>query len=168
MVKRALKKITDLLVVQGHSVGYVTFSICLGVFIACSPFIGLHTAMVFALSWLLDAHVAIVFAVTYLVSNPVTMVPLLAVEYIFGRWLFNSVLGIDLVKYNPSWMAWFNGKVGHYLSDYLGIPELCFWCFIAGGTIFALVIAIMAYPCTRQLVVYIVDKKKKNENNSAE
>lgn len=168
MVKQAFKKITDLLLLQGQSVSGVTFASCVGIFIALSPFIGLHTIMIFAFSWLLNCNVAIVFTVVYLVSNPITMVPLLAIEYIFGDWFFKDILRIDLLKYNPSWMDWFNAKVGHYLSDYLGIGELNFWAFIVGGTIFALLGALIAYPGMKRLFTYIADKKNIHENNSTE
>jgi len=166
MVKQAFKKITNLLG-QGQSVERITFSFCLGIFVACSPFIGFHTALLFVLSWLLQCNPVVVFTTVYLVSNPITMVPLLALDYIFGEWLFKTVLNIDLLKYNPSWMVWFNSKIGHYLSDYLGITELSFWSFILGGTILALIIALVAYPCIKPIFNYIAQKKNDYENNNA-
>lgn len=165
MIKRAFKKITDFLL-QGQSIEYITFSFCLGIFIACSPFLGFHTALIFALSWLLSTNVAVVFTTVYLINNPITMIPLLALDYIFGQWLFKSVLHIDLLPYNPSWMDWFNNKIGHYLSDYLHIKELSLWTHILGGTILALIVALLTYPIMKPIFKYIV--KKHNENNNSE
>lgn len=121
-------------------------SIALGLYLAFSPFVGLQTWIAFPLAPLLRANVAVAIIVLYAVSNPWAFIPIIVFNYMFSEWLIEGVLGYDLTPYNPVWMEWVNAKIGPYLYSWLGVDELCFWCFFIGSNIVALVITLAMYP----------------------
>jgi uncharacterized protein (DUF2062 family) len=131
----------------------LTFAFCWGTFIALAPIPGFHTPLLFLVSWLLGLNAVIVFAVVYLINNPWTMLPIYALDYLIGYWLVFSLAGIDLTPYNPSWMEWFNNKVGVYLGRYLGIKKLCLWYFLFGGFLLALLTSLSIYPFVKRLFI---------------
>lgn len=133
----------------------------LGIGIAFSPYLGFQTILIFVLSYLIHANAAITFTVVYLVNNPWTMIPIAAADYLVGQSLVEKILGLNLVIYNPSWMDWVNAKIGHYLVHYLGVSELCFWCFIIGGNILALSAGLMSYP----FLVYFYKKVTRKKHS---
>lgn len=135
----------------------LAWSTTLGIFLAFSPYLGFQTILVFVLSFLLRANSAIVFTVLYTINNPWTMIPIAALDYVFGHWLTATFLQIDLLEYNPSWMAWVNTKLAS-LTTYLGIEQLCFWCFFIGGNILAITAALLSYPFLRKLSSRIIKK----------
>jgi uncharacterized protein (DUF2062 family) len=65
----------------------LALSFCLGAYIAFSPFLGLHTAMVFVLGWLSRLNIPIIMAATHVVNNPWTMVPIYSADYGIGYYL---------------------------------------------------------------------------------
>ena len=91
------------------------------------------------------------------------MIPIAAFDYMVGHWLTETVLHLDLMRYNPSWMDWVNKKIGYYLIQYLGITELCFWCFIIGGAIVSLVISITMYPFVKYSLTRLL--RQRNREN---
>lgn len=113
----------------------------LGIFIAFSPFLGIHWLMTIAFAWIFSLNVAVIYAAAHVVNNPFTMVPVYWADYMFGKWLAHDIFGWDLYKFNPSWMQWLNLKL-----SCLGIPNLSLWTFIVGGNILGLLAAVMAYP----------------------
>ena len=151
------KKLMERLVKSEPSPGKLAWSISLGLFLAFSPYLGFQTLLVFVLSFVLRANSAVVFIVLYTVNNPWTLIPIAALDYIFGHWLTESVLGLDLLQYNPSWMHWVNTKLS-FLTAYLGIEQLCFWCFFIGGNIIACMVALLSYPFLRKLSSKIIEK----------
>lgn len=135
----------------------LAWSITLGIFLAFSPYVGLQTVLAFVLSYLLWANSAVVLIVLYTVSNPWTMIPIAAFDYMFGHWLVESVLGWNLEQYNPSWMEWVNNKISG-ITSYLGIESICFWCFMIGGNIIAITFAAASYPFLKNMCVRIINK----------
>jgi uncharacterized protein (DUF2062 family) len=154
------KKLMERLVKSESSPGKLAWSIALGIFLAFSPYLGFQTLLVFVLSFLFRANAAVVFIILYTVNNPWTMVPIIALDYVFGHWLLESLLGLDLLQYNPSWMDWINKKIG-YLTSYLGVEHLCFWCFFIGGNIIAISCAFISYPFLKRLSTKIIKKYSK-------
>jgi uncharacterized protein len=121
----------------------LALSCCLGIFIAFSPLLGLHTVMIFLLSWLFKLNTSVTFIVAYTINNPWTIIPIIMLEYFLGYFIAHDILNLDLMSYNPLFMDWVNKT----LQNYIGTEtELCLWCFIIGGTIFSLIASIIAYP----------------------
>ena len=115
-------------------------SVCAGVFIGLSPFMGLHTVMIFAFVWLFRLNLPVTFAVAYL-NNPWTVGPLLCVEYAIGR-LIVSFFGLAGYLHNPQWVSSCNSL----LSYYTGLPTICFWTFIIGASALTIIGTLLLYP----------------------
>lgn len=141
-MKKFLQKI-----IRSESSPYkLALAVTLGTSTAVSPFWGIQTWILFPLSWALKISPAISITILYLINNPWTMLPIAAADYYVGNWFTKSVLGVDLIKYNPSWMGWVNNKIGFYLMKYLGISELSLWSFVIGGILLSIVVAAITYP----------------------
>ena len=119
----------------------LAYASSVGIFIAFSPFLGIHWLLTIILAWALSLNIAVIYAVAHLVNNPFTMIPVYVADYAAGKFIIGRILGIDLFPYNPSWMNWLNLKL-----SCLGIPNLSLWTFIIGGNILGLLLAFAAYP----------------------
>lgn len=133
---------------------------CLGIFIAMSPFLGIQTWIAIPLSWLFRVNALVVITVLYIVNNPFTMIPIVLADYIVGHWIMVKWLHVDLASYNPSWIHWLELKIGPALHKYLGVTSICFWCYLAGGIILALLCSISLYPLLRFFFVRTMTKFK--------
>lgn len=173
MIIAYIKKILHKLVLAERSPTKLALSFCLGVYLAFSPFVGLQTWLVFPICWLFKLNVTVTLSTLYLVSNPFTMVPIILVGYMFGQWLFDKVLHIDAIAYNPAWLNSFIDFLAKYVVDlkkHLGV-DICFWCYMIGANILAILIAIALYPIMKRLfkklVLQIHGNLENNENNNA-
>jgi uncharacterized protein (DUF2062 family) len=115
-------------------------AIALAVYIAFSPFVGLHTAMSFCVAWYIEVNVALVLTVSMLINNPWTMVPVYGAGYWLGILLF-TWLDIDPYAFNPSWVAWCT----QWLERSLGFPSFSLWAFMVGGNVIGIAGALIAY-----------------------
>lgn len=168
-MKAYIKKVLDKLVLAERSPHKLALSFCLGNFIAWSPTIPLQTPLIFILSWLLRCNSAVTFTTVYIINNPLTMVPLYALDYAFGVFLFHKVLGMNLEQYNPSWIEKFNAFLSRYvdMKKYLGGGEFCFWCLLLGGLILAFLVSAALYPLMKRLFTRLIaelSKRKKEPN----
>lgn len=123
-----------------------------GIYIAISPFPGLHTAMVFFFSWLLRLNFFVTFAVNTVVNNPWTMVPVYAADYFCGNVVCYSFFGHNFIVLNPSWMNWFNNMIAHYL----GLEEISLCSFLIGGNLLGILCAVVSYPVVRYIFSKII------------
>lgn len=136
----------------------------LGLFIGFSPFLGLQTPLIFVLGYLFRLPISIVFSVTYLINNPfITMVPIILANYFTGYILFNYILPVDICYDNPSWFNWIAQKIQPCVA-YFGASKVCFWYFILGGVIFAILLSVPFYIPLRRLYTKLAQK---NENYRA-
>jgi len=106
-----MKKFIYKLISSEKSVTKLSLSFCFGVFIAWTPVIPLipvQTLLIFLFSWLFKLNTTVTFATVYLINNPFTMIPICFADYVFGSWLLNSILKIDLMPYNPKWINSFS------------------------------------------------------------
>lgn len=122
----------------------LAFSVSLAVFIAFSPFVGFHTAMVFLFAWLFALNAAILLAISMLINNPWTMVPIYAADHIVGDHLF-YLCGINGMELNPDWVS----SVNNWICYYTGLNGISFWAFLVGGTLLSIVLALIVYPIIR-------------------
>lgn len=126
-------------------------SFCLGVYIAFSPFIGLHTAMTFLFGWLFALNTAIILTISMLINNPWTMVPVYGLDHVFGVWVFD-VCGFDCMAWNPYWLTSCNA----YLQYYTGISGLSLYAFMLGGNLLGVTLGVMLYPLIRRFFGFYV------------
>lgn len=159
MIKKALFERCKKYVIEERSADKLALSFCIGNYIAFSPFLFLHSVMVFCATWLFNLNFAITFAVAYGVNNPWTLVPIYTADYFFGRWLFVSCLNIDFITYNPQWMSY----IHNFFEQRLGLARPCVWSFLLGGNILGILTSILLYPIMR----YIFSKMVTQVHGSA-
>src|SRR5581483_10373754 len=80
MVRAGIEKLKNL-ADQEHCSTKLALSFCVGVYIAFSPFIGLHTVMTFIFVWLFGLNLAATFTASWLINNPWTMIPIYSTDY---------------------------------------------------------------------------------------
>lgn len=127
----------------------LAFSI--GVFIAFSPFLGLHTIMALALAFLFRFNKIAIFTGTF-VNNPfLTLVPIILASYAIGAFVTGRPLGLppeslELLKHprltsGDYWRTLFIDNARNVL-----LP------FAIGGTLLSVVCSVAAYPLTLRLL----------------
>lgn len=117
-----------------------------GVFIAFSPFLGLHTIMATLAAFIFRFNKIAIFSGTF-INNPfLTLVPIIIASYATGAFLLGRPLtispeGIDLLK-DPHLLS-----ADYYRS--LGREGWqVVWPFTVGGMLLSVVCSLIAYPVT--------------------
>jgi uncharacterized protein len=105
-----------------------------GVFIAFSPTIGLHTISCLVLAWMFRLSKLVVFTTATFVSNPWTMVPL----YGFCLWFGIKITGSMIETPDIAWRSLTFSSAYHILRPYL-------WPFVAGTVVAGTIAAIVSY-----------------------
>lgn len=152
-IEKFLKKIVSL----EPNAERLSRSIAIGMFTAFSPYIGLQTVTGLLIAYITNSNKVVATLVLYTVNNPWTMVPIAALDYLFGQLILEDIFGMNLTHLNPSWMSWVNNKVS-FLTGYLGIEKICLWCFLIGGTILALIAGILSYLLLRNSCRLFIEK----------
>lgn len=134
------------LVIKERSPRKLAISFCVGVYISFSPFVFLHTVMVFLFTWLFRLNLPAVWAGAF-VNNPWTMVPCYAAGYMVGEFSLGTVCGIDTAAINPSWM----GGLNESLTYYTGMKAVSLWSFLLGGNLLGIVLGVMLYPVFKRI-----------------
>jgi uncharacterized protein len=122
----------------------LAFSI--GVFIAFSPFLGLHTIMATFIAFVFKFNKIAIYTGTFLNNPPLTLVPIIVASYAVGAFFLGEPLeipaeGLELFK-NPHI---FSGDYYHRLFvESLNILEP----FALGGMILSVICSLIAYPIT--------------------
>jgi uncharacterized protein (DUF2062 family) len=135
----------------------LAFSI--GVFIAFSPFLGLHTIMATVLAFAFRFNKIAIYAGTF-VNNPfLTLVPIILASYATGALLLGRPLALppesmELLK-DPHLLTgvWW-GELFRSSADVL-LP------FAIGGMTLSVICSIIAYPLTLR---FLRNRKRKKEN----
>ena len=78
-------------------------------------------------------------------------------EYFVGYFLIHDILGFDLMPYNPAWMDWLN----QWIERYFHMHGIGIWYFLIGGTLIAILGALIAYPATLPLFKKLERRYKK-------
>jgi len=126
----------------------LAFSI--GVLIAFSPLLGLHTLMATALAFLFRFNKVAIYSGTF-VNNPfLTLVPIILASYAVGAFLLGRPLalpdgGLELLR-DPHLFAadYWRALFGRFRG--LLLP------FALGGTVLSVVCSLAAYPVTLKLL----------------
>jgi uncharacterized protein (DUF2062 family) len=122
----------------------LAFSI--GVFIAFSPFLGLHTIMATFIAFVFKFNKIAIYTGTFLNNPPLTLVPIIVASYAVGAFFLGQPVeipaeGLKLLK-DP---RLFSGDYYRRLFvESLNILEP----FALGGTILSVVCSLIAYPLT--------------------
>ena len=129
----------------------LAFSI--GVFIAFSPFLGLHTIMATALAFAFRFNKIAIYTGTF-INNPFfTLVPIIIASYAVGAFVLGRPLqlpdeGLELLT-NPHIFS------GDYYRRIFVESWNIVWPFAVGGMVLSVVCSVLAYPLTlRALRVY--------------
>lgn len=122
----------------------------LGVFIAFSPFLGLHTIMATALAFAFRFNKVAIYTGTF-INNPfLTLVPIILASYAVGAFLTGRPValppeGLELLRH-PRLLA----------ADYWRALFAEFWAvllpFTVGGMVLSVVCSAAAYPATLKLL----------------
>ena len=134
----------------------LAFSI--GVFIAFSPFLGLHTIMATALAFLFRFNKIAIYSGTF-VNNPfLTLVPIILASYGVGAFFMGRPLslpeeGLELLKHPHLLTGDYWRQLFKHSWDVL-LP------FTIGGMVLSVVCSLAAYPLTLR---WLRTRHKKNE-----
>ena len=135
----------------------LAFSI--GVFIAFSPFLGLHTIMATALAFIFRFNKLAIYTGTF-INNPfLTLVPIIIVSYGVGAFILGRPLsipdeGIELLK-NP---RLFSGD--YYRVLFVQSWNNIVWPFSVGAMALSVVCSLLAYPLTLRALRAYQGRKK--------
>jgi uncharacterized protein len=140
----------------------LAFSI--GVFIAFSPFLGLHTIMATLIAFLFRFNKVAIYTGTF-INNPFfTLVPIIIGSYAVGAFVLGRPLripdeGLELLK-NPHIFS------GAYYHRLFVESWNIVWPFAVGGMVLSVVCSVPAYPLTlRALRAYRVAKQHITDSN---
>ena len=122
----------------------LAFSI--GVFIAFSPLLGLHTILATLIVFFFNSATTEIYTGTFLNNPPLTLVPIIIASYAVGAFLMGRPLkipseGIELLKHPHLLTADYYRQI-FMRSWYLVEP------FALGGILLSVVCSLIAYPLT--------------------
>ena len=126
----------------------LAFSI--GVFIAFSPFLGLHTILATTIAFLFRFNKLAIYAGTF-INNPfLTLVPIIIASYAIGAFILNQPLripteGIELLR-NPHLLT------ADYYRQLFRESWQIVWPFTIGAMVLSVVCSLIAYPVTLWLL----------------
>ena len=121
-----------------------------GVFIAFSPFLGLHTIMATVLAFLFRFNKVAIYTGTF-VNNPfLTLVPIILASYAVGAFLLGRPLalpagGMELLR-DPRLLS------AGYWRELSAQSWAVLLPFAVGGTVLSVVCSLAAYPVTLKLL----------------
>ena len=126
----------------------LAFSI--GVFIAFSPFLGLHTIMATAVAFLFRFNKIAIYTGTF-INNPfLTLIPIIIASYAIGAFILGRPLripdeGLNLLT-SPSIFS------GDYYRQLFLQSWNIVWPFTVGASALSVVCSLLAYPLTLRLL----------------
>jgi uncharacterized protein (DUF2062 family) len=133
----------------------------IGVFIAFSPFLGLHTIMATAVAFWFRFNKIAIYTGTF-INNPfLTLVPIIIASYAVGAFILGRPLsipdeGVELLK-NPRLFS-----SDYYQLVFVQSWNNIVWPFAVGAMALSVVCSLLAYPLTlRTLRAYHSRKKLK-------
>ena len=159
-MKNFLRKKLEKIILAERSVNQLAFSSAVAVAVAFSPFLGIQTILLLIIGAILRVNMAVAMLILYLVNNPLTMIPILALDYLVGVRL-GAALGVSSGSASPAWVQsfndWFSDKICYFLGT-CGITQIDLWSFMVGGSLFALIIGLVSYPLARIFFTHILKK----------
>jgi len=160
MLLSKIKKFFINILIEEQNAKKLALTFCLANFIAWSATVPFQTPLLLLLSKIFKLNSKIIFTLVFIINNPLTIIPIYLLDYNFGSWLFNSVLKINIIKYNPTWAEKFSNFLNKYinLSKIIGESHFCFWCLIIGSLILPIIINIFLYPILKKMFSTLIKK----------
>ncbi len=126
----------------------LAFSI--GVFIAFSPFLGLHTIAATLVAFLFRFNKIAIYAGTFLNNPFLTLVPIIVASYALGALVLGRPLGIpaegvELLK-NPNIFS------RDYYKEIFSHSWYIVWPFTLGASLLSVICSLLSYPLTLWLL----------------
>jgi uncharacterized protein len=160
MIQNRFTSVLSSLVEKQRCPHKLALSFAVGTYIAFSPYVGLHSALVFLLSWLFSLECAAAFAAAWLINNPWTMLPIYAFTYNVGECVLGSWCGINTAAYNPS-LPVCMVPLASWLVTKTGLSHISLWSFMLGGNLVGLCAAFIMYPLIKPLFKKLIQEKNK-------
>jgi uncharacterized protein (DUF2062 family) len=162
MVFKRIHLLLQRMVASERCPSKLAFTCALGIYIGISPLVGLHTAMVFVFGWMFALSIPVLFTVSVMIHNPWTMMPVYAIDHIFGKWLF-AILKIDCLKWDPAWVETCN----LFLREQTGVSGLSLTAFLVGGNLLGVIMSVMLYPLMKRIFTrYLFSAPHSNPNST--
>ena len=126
----------------------LAFSI--GVFVAFSPFLGLHTILATSIAFIFRFNKLAIYSGTF-INNPfLTLIPIIITSYAIGAFLLGRPLrispeGVELLR-NPHLLT------ADYYHKVFRESWQIVWPFTIGATVLSVVCSLIAYPVTLWLL----------------
>ncbi len=152
MIFKRIHSFISRIVAYEKSPKRLAFTCALGIYIGISPLVGLHTVMVFFFGWMFALSIPVLFTVSMMIHNPWTMMPVYALDHLFGKWLF-TCLDIDYLQWDPIWVESCNA----FLKEHTGITGLSLSAFFIGGNLLAIGTSVMLYPIMKRVFTQYFD-----------
>lgn len=121
-----------------------------GVFIAFSPFLGLHTILATLMAFVFRFNKIAIYTGAF-INNPfLTLVPIIVASYAIGAFLLGRPLripesGVELLRHPHLLTA------GYYREVFQNSWQIV-WPFAIGGMVLSVVCSAIAYPVTSSLL----------------
>lgn len=121
-----------------------------GVFIAFSPFLGLHTILATLMAFVFRFNKIAIYTGAF-INNPfLTLVPIIVASYAIGAFLLGRPLripesGVELLRHPHLLTA------GYYSEVFQNSWQIV-WPFAIGGMVLSVVCSAIAYPVTSSLL----------------
>lgn len=160
MIQKRFRTALNKLVEKQRCAHTLALSFSVGTYIAFSPYVGLHSALVFLVSWLFSLECAAAFAAAWLINNPWTMLPIYALNYNVGECILGSWCGINTAAYNPCLPA-FMSPFTTWLVAKTGLSHISLWSFVLGGNLVGICAAVIMYPLIKPLFKQLIQEKNK-------
>lgn len=151
-----LQKFVHSLLAKEQSPEKLARSLSVGNYIAFSPYLGLHTIMVFVVCLIWNLNLAVTMAASYFINNPWTAVPIYVADYLVGYWLVHEIFQIEHLLYTPAWLQ----SIEAFMHAKFSIPTPCFWSFLIGGNILGVVTSLIMYPLSKRFFTAILSKNQ--------
>jgi uncharacterized protein len=137
----------------------IAMGVSIGTFLGWGPLYGAHTILALAVAALARCNKAAAVLACW-VNNPVTMVPLLYLQYLLGSLtIFGNASGggwktIVKLKDSLAQVSLFRfGESMHHLGDSVRAGWEVFWPWLVGSLISSTVLAALAYPVAKRAVI---------------
>ena len=122
----------------------------IGVFIAFSPFLGLHTILATLIAFLFRFNKVAIYSGTFINNPLLTLVPIIIASYAVGAFVLGRPLrippeGVALLK-DPHLLT-----ADYYRKIFRESWQIV-WPFAIGGMILSVVCSLIAYPVTSWLL----------------
>ena len=145
MIRRTIPAYLRSLLALDESPRRIALAFAVGVFLAFSPFIGLHTLLGLGIAFLFGLN-RVAMLVGLFVNNPWTLVPIYAIAtYIGGLMVgFPGQVSLPQVGWNQLWNATF--WMGLFSQWRILIPT------ILGSLLLSVIFAVLSYPLALYLL----------------